>query len=468
MSANIYQMVDNDGNKQYPVTSTEAIGMSGGSGNLKDYLNKSTTEFNVSASFPTGGTSGSNKYDLASAIGKVPAELRTDGLTVSFLNESEYTEKWEYLGSGWAVRNFRQMGIKLKLDTEVELLHLNADNIQESVYRVKVTSQQNLTYYLFSRCTNPTADCIIVYDTNNNKLASTTQGYGTGGYYTRELTTPENTAFVEFVFTPNKLTYDSWNIHNIPRAWVMASDVANIYHSKISDIDSCVGYIKNNRDIIISEHTTDSANSTYFLSEFYDCSEGMTVSVQTFEQSAQDVIQFYNAEESLLDKVTCGGGGGYKTYTKVAPTGTTLVKVGYHYNNKYRGIAKFVDYPIVVTSFKNTEEIKALKDEQNNNLSYDDIKEVFTIETDSDDIQNSTTVYPCIENTEVKVLSHHQSPIANITFCSDLFGEIGIGESIMGDGSGGYKERNGVAPEGTRSVKIMATYKKDKPLVITS
>ena len=224
------------------------------------------------------------------------------------------------------------MGIKLKLDTEVELLHLNADNIQESVYRVKVTSQQNLTYYLFSRCTNPTADCIIAYDTNNNKLSSTTQGYGTGGYYTRELTTPENTAFVEFVFTPNKLTYDSWNIHNIPRAWVMASDVANIYHSKISDIDSCVGYIKNNRDIIISEHTTDSANSTYFLSEFYDCSEGMTVSVQTFEQSAQDVIQFYNAEESLLDKVTCGGGGGYKTYTKVAPTGTTLVKVGYHYH----------------------------------------------------------------------------------------------------------------------------------------
>ncbi len=359
------------------------------------------------------------------------------------------------------------MGIKLKLDTEVELLHLNADNIQESTYRVKVPAQPNLTYYLFSRCTNSTAENIIAYDINNHKLAATTQGYGTGGYYTRELTTPENTAFVEFVFTPNKLTYDSWNIHNIPRAWVMASDVANIYHGKISDIDSCVGYIKNNRDIIISEHTTDSANYTYFLSEFYDCSEGMTVSVQTFEQSAQDVIQFYNAEKTLLDKVTCGGGGGYKTYTKIAPTGTTLVKVGYHYNNKYRGIAKFVDYPIGVTSFKNTEEIKALKDEQNNNLSYDDIKEVFTIETDSDDIQNSTTVYPCIENTEVKVLSHHQSPIANITFCSDLFGEIGIGESIMGDGSGGYKERNGVAPEGTRSVKIMATYKKDKPLVIT-
>lgn len=108
MSANIYQMVDKDGNKQYPVTSTDAIGMSGGSGNLKDYLNKSTTEFNVSAFFPTGGTSGSNKYDLASAIGKVPAELRTAGLKVSFLNSSGKPESWKYQGGSWAVSNFIQ------------------------------------------------------------------------------------------------------------------------------------------------------------------------------------------------------------------------------------------------------------------------------------------------------------------------------------------------------------------------
>ena len=106
MSANIYQMVDKDGNKQYPVTSTEAIGMSGGSGNLKDYLNKSTTEFNVSAFFPTGGTSGSNKYDLASAIGKVPAELRIAGLKVSFLNSAGKPESWKFQGSSWVVANF--------------------------------------------------------------------------------------------------------------------------------------------------------------------------------------------------------------------------------------------------------------------------------------------------------------------------------------------------------------------------
>lgn len=69
-----------------------------------------TTEFNVSAFFPTDGTSGSNKYDLASAIGKVPAELRSNGLTVSFLNESGDTEKWEFGGGSWEAGGFSKIG----------------------------------------------------------------------------------------------------------------------------------------------------------------------------------------------------------------------------------------------------------------------------------------------------------------------------------------------------------------------
>lgn len=40
--------------------------------------------------------------------GKVPAELRADGLTVSFLNADGNTEKWEFSGSSWAVGGFSQ------------------------------------------------------------------------------------------------------------------------------------------------------------------------------------------------------------------------------------------------------------------------------------------------------------------------------------------------------------------------
>ena len=83
---------------------TERVG-----GMLEDIVESmklGTTEFNVSAFFPTGGTNGSNKYDLASAIGKVPAELRTAGLKVSFLNSSGKPESWKYQGGSWAVANF--------------------------------------------------------------------------------------------------------------------------------------------------------------------------------------------------------------------------------------------------------------------------------------------------------------------------------------------------------------------------
>ena len=77
---------------------------------LDTKIDKRTTEYNVSVNNPTGGTNGDNKYDLASAIGKVPAELRSSGLTVSFLNESGDTEKWEFGGSSWAVGGFSQVG----------------------------------------------------------------------------------------------------------------------------------------------------------------------------------------------------------------------------------------------------------------------------------------------------------------------------------------------------------------------
>ena len=85
---------------------TERVG-----GMLEDIVESmklGTTEFNVSAFFPTGGTNGSNKYDLASAIGKVPAELRTEGLKVSFLNSAGKPESWKYQGGSWTVASFIQ------------------------------------------------------------------------------------------------------------------------------------------------------------------------------------------------------------------------------------------------------------------------------------------------------------------------------------------------------------------------
>ena len=74
----------------------------------KTTINNRTSEYNVSINHPTSGISSSNKYDLSSAIAQVPAELRTAGLKVSFLNSDGKPESWEYQGGSWAVANFIQ------------------------------------------------------------------------------------------------------------------------------------------------------------------------------------------------------------------------------------------------------------------------------------------------------------------------------------------------------------------------
>lgn len=109
---------------------TERVG-----GMLEDIVESmklGTTEFNVSAFFPTGGTSGSNKYDLASAIGKVPAELRADGLTVSFLNSAGDTEKWEFGGGSWGTGSFSQVGTKRFTKLSILLSKLESQKLNKS------------------------------------------------------------------------------------------------------------------------------------------------------------------------------------------------------------------------------------------------------------------------------------------------------------------------------------------------
>lgn len=76
----------------------------------KTTINNRTSEYNVSINHPTSGISSSNKYDLSSAIAQVPAELRTAGLKVSFLNSAGKPESWEYQGGSWSTGSFSQVG----------------------------------------------------------------------------------------------------------------------------------------------------------------------------------------------------------------------------------------------------------------------------------------------------------------------------------------------------------------------
>lgn len=63
---------------------------------LKVTSDKLIGELNISTLFPTGGTDGSNKYTLETAIAKIPNDLRRVGIKCSFLNEDGVLESWEY------------------------------------------------------------------------------------------------------------------------------------------------------------------------------------------------------------------------------------------------------------------------------------------------------------------------------------------------------------------------------------
>ena len=154
---------------------------------IDEKINNRTTEYNVSVNHPTSGISSSNKYDLSSAIAQVPAELRTSGLTVSFLNESGDTEKWEFSGGSWAVGGFSQVGAG-KLTDLNNKLNGKADN-NTIVQMKKILSetfgktQHNSTVLENIRKTDN--DGFYICDSNGNIGAGFDElgnPYGFGGF----------------------------------------------------------------------------------------------------------------------------------------------------------------------------------------------------------------------------------------------------------------------------------------------
>lgn len=115
---------------------------------LDTKIDKRTTEYNVSVNNPTSGTDESNKYDLSTAIGQVPAELRTGGVTVSFLNESGNTEKWEFSGGSWAIGGFSQVGAKIitGLGSQIRDLGYGKANIIQSPNSVNLLDVRGVNW----------------------------------------------------------------------------------------------------------------------------------------------------------------------------------------------------------------------------------------------------------------------------------------------------------------------------------
>ena len=180
----------------------------------KTTINNRTSEYNVSLNHPTSGLSGSNKYDLSSAIAQVPAELRTAGLTVSFLNESGDTEKWEFSGGSWAVGGFSQVGAGKLGELYENILGLpllvtggidaNTGNSIENSGRVRTDNFYKVDYNLKSDAT------IIVYLYDKDKAYL---GYISANYNQKSetaLSTYPSAEFSKFSITKTEYTLSGY------------------------------------------------------------------------------------------------------------------------------------------------------------------------------------------------------------------------------------------------------------------
>ena len=96
------------GQTVYPATVMDAVVHP----DLRVDASKLIEEVNVSKIYPTGGIDGTNKYTLETAIAQVPSAYRKAGLKVSFIDESNNTQSWEYKGGSWAASNFAEVGAR--------------------------------------------------------------------------------------------------------------------------------------------------------------------------------------------------------------------------------------------------------------------------------------------------------------------------------------------------------------------
>ena len=103
-----------------------------------DEIGKRINELNISALYPTSGIDGSNRYDLAGAIAQVSSEYRVQGVKVSFVDEGNNTESWEYKGGTWAVGRFAEVGERkiTEIENSVEAIGSNTQNYEEADFGI--------------------------------------------------------------------------------------------------------------------------------------------------------------------------------------------------------------------------------------------------------------------------------------------------------------------------------------------
>ena len=151
---------------------------------IVDRMQSGVTEVNVSQLYPTGGTGGSNKYTLETAIAKVGEELRHAGLKVTFLNGEGTTETWEFQGGTFTnAGSWTQCGAKILTElgnnfyiknsgfSFIKELYIYGENIKDyhDLYVSSLKRNSNGTWQFSIKGKNYNEDVIVLCNYSTNK-----------------------------------------------------------------------------------------------------------------------------------------------------------------------------------------------------------------------------------------------------------------------------------------------------------
>ena len=110
---------------------------------------KKINELNISDLYPMSGLDGSNRYDLATAIAQVEEQYRVAGIKITFINQLDKTETWEYIGGEWNVGSFKEIGY-VRIDaiaSDVEVLKLSQSDYAVAEWNPEDLAPESVEFF---------------------------------------------------------------------------------------------------------------------------------------------------------------------------------------------------------------------------------------------------------------------------------------------------------------------------------
>ncbi len=326
--AKIHKLSKN-GQTIYPATTTDAVAHP----TLKVSASKLIGEINVSNLYPTGGTDGTNKYTLASAIAKIPTDLRTVGIKCSFLNEANQWETWMYnsYGTGAFLILNRWVKIPNSLDLdEVErkfyyekvpgdnkdgyyITPSGVENTSETASIMSVCVKEGEEYTIVSNEPGALSVLVAFYDSDNNFMSYF--GTGSSGKRTYSINVPRGCTTMKVVYNRN---YPFYVYKHFKNDWLAETVIGNV--DKIASLKS------SNKELLLEDLTIKNtavraSNGKVESYEGWDSSEFIAFkgNIEIKAQAGANYgLAFYSdADENNFIK----GSLGYNTkdYTEIEP-----------------------------------------------------------------------------------------------------------------------------------------------------